>query len=53
MDVQPEVQSDVQEESSESVSLDELKDEYAKLSGKKAHHTWGEEKLRDLIDSLK
>jgi len=52
-EVKEEVKEEVQEDSIEGSSLDELKDEYAKLSGKKAHHTWGEEKLRDLIDSLK
>jgi hypothetical protein len=30
-----------------------LREEYAELSGKKAHHLWKEEKLIELIDKLK
>jgi DNA-binding transcriptional MerR regulator len=33
--------------------LGELKEEYEKLSGKKAHHLWKEDKLVELIEELK
>ena len=34
-------------------NLDELKEEYKELYGKLPHHTWGEDKVRSLIDEKK
>lgn len=53
-DLEAKIEALTKKEKPEGINLlGELKEEYEKLSGKKAHHLWKEDKLVELIEELK